>query len=146
MSKNKFCSGNNVRDSHHMTRLQGEDKEWLITRVQDQGFKLRRIKNNLSVNKWFKVQTSNMKRNDSCPYLPDNSISSVYVTPETKAKSKSLDRKSHHGIKPTNQSAIKSLFMNLKYQESDAKSDTSDARMSSKVYYFWYVWKYLNSK
>ena len=131
MSKNKFCSRNNVRDSHHMTRLQGEDKEWLITRVQDQRFKLRRIKNNLSVNKWFKVQTSNMKRNDSCPYLSDNS--SVYVTPETKAKSKSLDRKSHHGIKSANQSAIKSLFMNLKYQESDARSDTSGSRMNSKV-------------
>ena len=74
-----------------------------------------------------------MKRNDSCPYLPDNSISSVYVTPETKAKSKSLDRKSHHGIKSANQSAIKSLFMNLKYQESDARSDTSGSRMNSKV-------------
>ena len=74
-----------------------------------------------------------MKRNDSCPYLHDNSISSVYVTPETKAKSKSLDRKSHHGIKSANQSAIKSLFMNLKYQESDARSDTSGSRMNSKV-------------
>ena len=72
-----------------------------------------------------------MKRNDSCPYLCDNS--SVYVTPETKAKSQSLDRKSHHGIKSANQSAIKSLFMNLKYQESDARSDTSASRMSSKV-------------
>ena len=72
-----------------------------------------------------------LKRNDSCPYLPDNS--SVHVTPETKAKSQSLDRKSHHGIKPASQSAIKSLFMNLKYSESDARSDTSSSRMSSKV-------------
>jgi len=80
------------------------------------------------------VQTLNMKRNDSCPYLSENS--SVYVTPETKAKSQSLDRKSHIGIKPANQSAsaIKSLFMNLKYQESDSRSDTSDSRMSSKFY------------
>ena len=73
-----------------------------------------------------------MKRRDSCPYLPDDN--SLYVTPDTKAKSKSLDRKSHHGIKSPSQSAIKSLFMNLKYQESDSKSDLSgSSRMSSKV-------------